>query len=514
MASSGIKKRPTIGLLTKSLIEVRRYPSWEEMVTFSREHDINLLILVGGMLKSPIGFDTQANILYDFVNDSNVDGLIVTGGLGHYIGPESLQRFCERFRPLPLVSLEFLLDGFPSIIPDFYSGMRALMRHLIEVHGHQRIAFIRGASDSKPGEDRYRAYLDSLAHHGLPLDPNLVAPGNFFPPSGADAIRLLLDERRVTFDALAAANDDMAIDAMQELQTRGFRVPEDVAITGFDNLDIARSMVPQLTTVELPTQKEVHLAAEMLLALLRGESVPEQLEIQMEVVLRQSCGCQSLTMSQVEAPLLENLSPPSRGGAEQPGDCFQALQAARQGTLQEMAKACAPTPSAQDWALVAELWAAFLHDLRDPQGSGFVPVLEKLIRLPSSAEINPSAWQAVLSVHRRNTRPLLSDAKVSQRAENLWQRGRVFLAEMALNLEAQQQFQRNRLDETLRSVGESLITTFNISNLMDTVARELPRLHIPACYIALYQSKDPSLSFPAWSWHTTKWAGWHWVQKV
>ena len=232
-----MKKRPTIGLLTKSLIEVRRSPAWEEMVNFSREQDINLQILVGGMLKSPIGFETSANILYDFINSSNVDGLIVTGGLGHYIGPASLQMFCERFRPLPLVSLEFLLDGFPSIIPDFYTGMRSLMTHLIEVHGHKRIAFIRGASDSKTGDDRYRAYLDSLAHYGLPVDLNLVAPGNFFPPLGADAVRLLLDERIATFDALVAANDDMAIDAMQVLQMRGIQVPADVAITGFDNLE-------------------------------------------------------------------------------------------------------------------------------------------------------------------------------------------------------------------------------------------------------------------------------------
>jgi signal transduction histidine kinase/DNA-binding LacI/PurR family transcriptional regulator/AraC-like DNA-binding protein len=495
-----MKKRPTIGLLTKSLIEARRSPAWEEMVNFAREQDFNLLILVGGMLKSPIGFETSANILYDFVNASNVDGLIVTGGLGHYIGPASLQKFCERFRPLPLVSLEFLLDGFPSIIPDFYTGMRSLMKHLIEVHGHKRIAFIRGASDSKTGEDRYRAYLDSLAHHGLSVDLNLVAPGNFFPPSGADAVRLLLDERRATFDALVAANDDMAIDAMQVLQTRGIRVPDDVAITGFDNLEIARSMLPQLTTVELPSQKEVHLAAEMLLALLRGDSVPERLEIQMEVVLRQSCGCQSLAMSQVEA-LLPGIKFPAAQGdlalveKEQTGDWLKALEVSRPYILREMVKACVPPPSPEDNALVTELWDSFVHDLQNPQESVFVPVLEKLIRLPSTAEINPSAWQGVLSVHRRATRPLLNNVEVIQQAENLWQRGRVFLAEMALNLEAQQQFHSNQMDETLRSVGESLITTFDIARLMDTVVRELPRMHIPACYIALYQGKDPSSEF-------------------
>src|SRR5512137_472301 len=102
--------RQTIGLLTKSLVEVRRSPAWEELATLAEERDINLLVLVGGILKSPIGFEAQANILYELVNASNVDGVIVTGGLGHYIGPTGLQQFCERFRPLPVVSLEVLLD--------------------------------------------------------------------------------------------------------------------------------------------------------------------------------------------------------------------------------------------------------------------------------------------------------------------------------------------------------------------------------------------------------------------
>jgi signal transduction histidine kinase/DNA-binding LacI/PurR family transcriptional regulator/AraC-like DNA-binding protein len=485
MSPSEAMKRQTIGLLTKSLVEVRRSPSWEEMANLAQEHGINLLILVGGMLKSPIDFEAQANILYDLVNASNVDGLIVTGSLGHYIGPEGLQDFCERFRPLPLVSLEVLLNGFPSIIPDFYAGMRALMKHLVEDHGHRRIAFIRGASDSKTGEDRYHAYLDSLSDCGLPIDLNLVAPGTFFPPSGADAVRLLLDERQTSFDALVAANDDMAIDAMQALQARGIRVPEDVAITGFDNLEIAHSVVPQLTTVELPSHKEVHLAAEMLLSLLRGESVQDRIDIQMEVVLRQSCGCQSAAMAQVEVPISPAVE------REQAYDWSYPLAEHRQAILAEMVKACCPSPSQAEINLVVELWDAFTHDLRGTGEDRFIPSLKKLTRLPSSAGIDPSAWQGVLSAHRRHTHPILNNYEVIQLAENLWQRGRVFLAETALNLEAQQQFQNSQLDATLHSVGESLITTFDIAGLMDTVARELPRLHIPACYIALYSGKDP-----------------------
>lgn len=484
MSQSTVSKRQTIAWFTKSLVEAQHSSSaWEAMVQLAHDHDFNLLTLVGGMLKSPIGFEAQANILYEFVNPTHVDALIVTGGLSHYIGREGLQQFCARFHPLPLVSLEVLVDGAPSIVPDFYSGMCALIRHLVQDHGHQRIAFIRGPADSKSGEDRYRAYLDSLAACGLRLDRDLVAPGTFFAPSGADAVHLLLDERQTAFDALVAANDEMAIDAMQELQARGIQVPNDVAICGFDNLATARAMIPQLTTVELPTLKEAELATEMVLALLRGESVQDRVDIQTEVILRQSCGCRSVAMEQVEAP-------PPRGAA-QASDWMQMVTGQRSATLAAMHNACGPSPAAEEIDLLAELWAAFAHDLQGAETARFIATLQKLTQLPATTGIDPAAWQGVVSAHRRHTHPLLCDVEVIQRAENLWQRGRVFLAETALNLETQRQFRDSQMHSILLSVGESLITTFDLAGLMNAVVRELPRLQIPACYIALYASKDP-----------------------
>ena len=144
MSHSTASQRHTIAWFTKSLVEAQRSSSsWEAMTHLAQDHNFNLLTLVGGMLKSPIGFEAQSNLLYEFVNPTNVDGLIVTGGLSHHIGREGLQQFCAHYHPLPVVSLETLVEGVPSIVPDFYSGMYALIRHLVEDHGHRRIAFIR-----------------------------------------------------------------------------------------------------------------------------------------------------------------------------------------------------------------------------------------------------------------------------------------------------------------------------------------------------------------------------------
>ncbi len=490
MSESEVNKRQTIGWLTKSLVEAQRSSlSWEFMTELAEEKDINLLTVVGRMLKSPIGYEAQANILYDLVNPSNVDGLVVTGGIGHYVDEEELQRFCQCFNSLPQVSLEVLLNGIPSIITDFYSGICALMQHLVKNHGRRRIAFIRGPSDSKTGEDRYRAYLDSLARWGLPVDFDLVAQGTFFAPSGADAVRLLVDERKVPFDALVAANDEMAIDALQALQARGIRVPDEVAVTGFDNLEIARSIIPPLTTVELPAHQVVRLATEIVLASLRGEEVPARTDIHAEVIVRQSCGCQSAAMVMAEAPSGGQEMPPTLVGKA--SDWLSILAEQRPRILEAMVTASGPSTVWDDPSVLDDLWEAFVHDLREDGEGGFCPTLERLIHLPFAAGIEPSCWQGVLSAHRRHVRPLLGDSAIALRAENLWQRGRVLLAEAALNLEAQQQVLRNQLDATLQSVGESLITTFDVTGLMASVVRELPRLHIPAVYIALYEDNEP-----------------------
>jgi DNA-binding LacI/PurR family transcriptional regulator len=211
--------RLSIGLLTRGISDEFSGPVWKGVADVARERDANLVGFVGGILNSPHGFEVQGNTLYHLAGVDNVDGLVIwTGMLGHYVGTGEMRNFCKRFDPLPVVSIELPLEGIPSVVGDFQQSVHAMLVHLIKVHGYRRIAFIRGPEDSLTGEERYHAYTAALAEHGIPFDPDLVAPGDFFAPSGARAIRLLLDERGVDFEAVMAANDNMALDALRALQ--------------------------------------------------------------------------------------------------------------------------------------------------------------------------------------------------------------------------------------------------------------------------------------------------------
>jgi DNA-binding LacI/PurR family transcriptional regulator len=179
--------------------------------------------------------------------------------------------------------------------------MRSMIAHLTQTHGHRRIAFIRGPETNPEAEQRYQAYIDVLTEYGLRFDPDLVAPGSFVASSGESAVRLLLDERKATFEAIVAASDSMAIGALRALQDRGIRVPYDVAVVGFDDIEEAKATTPSLTTVQQPLIDLGKRATETLLALLNGKEVPAQVIVPTQLMARQSCNCLSAMTTQAAA---------------------------------------------------------------------------------------------------------------------------------------------------------------------------------------------------------------------
>ncbi len=219
--------RWTLGLLTHGAGDPNSHNVWAGVVSFAEERDINLVCFPGKPLRSPVGFEAQSNILYDLVSSHAVDGLVVwASGLPLFVEAQAVRAFCERYRPLPMVTVGIPVEGLPGVQVDNYGGMRMVVEHLIDVHGRSRFAFIRGPDVHQEAMVRYQAFADVLRERGLPLRPELVFSGNFKESGGQYAIEKLIDQDHATFDALVAASDNMAIGAMKALQSRGIRVPD------------------------------------------------------------------------------------------------------------------------------------------------------------------------------------------------------------------------------------------------------------------------------------------------
>jgi DNA-binding LacI/PurR family transcriptional regulator len=182
----------------------------------------------------------------------------------------------------------------PSVTVENVEITRMLVDHLINAHGRQRILFLRGPVRQDDSIQREMGYKCALQENGIPLDDNLILNGDFERDVAYTVMNEFLDgEQRVAFDAVFTGDDDAAIGALKSLHEHGIRIPEDVAVVGFDDMGFSPFLNPPLTTVRAPTQRVGQTATEQLFGLLENRPTDEVLILPTEIVFRRSCGCES-----------------------------------------------------------------------------------------------------------------------------------------------------------------------------------------------------------------------------
>ena len=257
-----------------------------------RQCGYNLLFVYGGPLDFPGPAGAAGNTIFKVLRPGSFDGVIVVSSmLAAFCGPEPVARLVEGFRPAALCSIGLALPGVPSIVLDNRVGMEAAIEHMIRDHGVRRPVFLAGTHKNPEAQARLEAFQNVLARNGIPFDPALVVCGDFMPKQGRIAMDSLL-AAGATFDGVVAANDNMALGAIEALRKWGRRVPRDVPVTGFDDLPLAGYGSPPLTTVAQPLRRMAELAIETVVAQLAGQEVPECVVLPSRFVRRRSCGCE------------------------------------------------------------------------------------------------------------------------------------------------------------------------------------------------------------------------------
>jgi DNA-binding LacI/PurR family transcriptional regulator len=222
------------------------------------------------------------------LDEHNTDGLLV---FTNRLNDAELARFHSRHFPLVLLYRSApAASNIPVVTLENKAGARSLVEHLIVAHGCRRIAFLAGPADNEDSYWREAGYRDALRAHGIEDDPALHGVGAFDDKQGQAATERLL-RQGVPFDAVFAGDDEAAMGCIQALTQAGVRVPEDVAVVGFDDVLFARLMTPRLTTVRAPIETAGRQAAAMLISLIQGDEVERLVLLPTELVIRQSCGC-------------------------------------------------------------------------------------------------------------------------------------------------------------------------------------------------------------------------------
>jgi LacI family repressor for deo operon, udp, cdd, tsx, nupC, and nupG len=222
----------------------------------------------------------------DLLRKRWVDGVIfATAGTN----TAHLRALRREGRPVVLVARD--VDGvrIDAVLVDNFSGSYQATAHLLRL-GHRRIAHIAGPASLHVARERRRGYERALADAGLPPSSIVVGEGDFTADGGRRAVAAWL-QRQVEFTAVVAANDLMAIGALEALRAAGRRVPDDVAVVGFDDITFASLVQPALTTVAQPKYRMGQLAMQRLLELMAGASpAGRRMVLEPQLIVRESCG--------------------------------------------------------------------------------------------------------------------------------------------------------------------------------------------------------------------------------
>ncbi len=222
-----------------------------------------------------------------FLLERNADGVILAGRV-----PEKLVDYIGKLDlPIVLVDYSFRRKRLSSVLIDNRKGIELAMRHLIG-GGHKKIAFIGGDLQHPSIAERFDSYRETLEEFGLPFNPGMVATAECDTGirNGYNAIAAIL-QRGVKPTAVVAANDAMAIGCMRYAKAAGLRLPEDLAVVGFDDIEMGSLVEPRLTTVRVFKEQIGKLAVERLVESIRSESkTVVTIHAPVELVVRESCG--------------------------------------------------------------------------------------------------------------------------------------------------------------------------------------------------------------------------------
>ena len=457
------------------------------MADAARTLDVNLVCLAGGVMGSPLRFGSQRNLVYNFATAKSVHGiLLMSGTLGNHVGPTELGRFCERFAPRPIISLAVPLPGIPTVVVDDAEGMRRAMRHLTDVHRCKRIAFIRGPAVNEEAERRFQAYREVLNETGLAFDEQLVTPGDFQPGSGADAVRVMLDERHVSFDALVAANDHMVLGALRELTRRGIQVPQQVALVGFDDIDEARFAFPPLTTVRQPLYRQGVCAVELMM---RARPAGDETTFKMktDLIVRESCGCSGRSASAVASPS----SPALVTSVVPDGDWQQAVASRSAELVRALGRHLGENDTALPPGWEGELIESWTSDVLSERSARFIPLLQQRIGPALAAGLETSFWQNVITTMRAVLVPVLvGHERARQTAEGLWHEAREQIGAGAERAQARERQAIDRVARLLTETSEALSSAVDLPSLVKVLAELLPRFEIPRAQLCLFDGDE------------------------
>lgn len=419
-------------------------------------------------------YDTtrQVNMVLNLISQFNLDGLLFlgwakAGALHNY------EEFTTRFNSIPVLSIGTGFEDIPYVYSPGNHYIREVILHLINTHHFKRIVYLAPATP----DNRNETYLETMNEYGIYYPElyinELDLAGVTLPARAKRALEILFDERQVTFDAIISLYSEETAYLLEGLNQRGFRVPQDIAVTSYEERDNTKYSSPGLTTVYYPWIELGYYGCMKLVQLLSEGHIPFSTEVPGKVIYRNSCGC--LSSSIVAA---------GKYHVEAIWKSLADLTPLEQKKIISEMDATFPNMGF-DFKVLLE---AFLQDFKTKTHQVFL--MELAIQLRQiTFNYQQTNIKDVVSVFRAALLPyIINNPSALLWSGNVFQQAQVMTWEKLTNIYSSAKVKAKILNQTLHEISQILITSFSTDNLLDSLAQNFPKLRIPSCYIFIFNS--------------------------
>lgn len=448
----------------------------------AQERGVNLLTFVGHEFDDA-ELSTPHNAVYRVVAGRRVSGVVASSHslmakVGTEVGSALLSGFSTQ-----LCSIGFELPGASTVLVDNVQGVTDVCHHLVDTHQRRAFGVIAGPPGNPEARVRKRAAIDALRQRGIELDARRIVDAGFSDEQGTEAVIELLDRRRIqpqSLDALVCANDAVAVAVVEALRARNVRVPGDIAVVGFDDLETSRYVSPPLTTVSQPVKNVGREAVRLLCDRLDGPATPRDLRLSASMVLRRSCGCSGFEVT----PHLRD------DGLGRLG--IEAELIRRRDRIGSLLSSCARGrlgPVGSGWE--SRMLTSVAGNLSNADVPAFLPFLDGALQKLIDSGEDVAVVHDVLTALRGEVLAACGVADTRITAENLFHEARLLASRAIEQAQVLRRLDTKATARLIKAVGEELVYHVGEPTFFQALRQQLPRLHVRRAFVSTFEPGNP-----------------------
>lgn len=270
------------------------------MESYARERGVELHVFASFGLQDNnlLHAEGEKSILY-LANLDNYQCIMVAGDtMARYDMHDELVAHLERNAKCPVLGIRHEEAGKYNVLVHNQAAMYEVTKHFLYEHRMKKVCFVTGRMNSPDAKERLDGYLDAMNEAGIEVEDRMIFEGDYWRNKGPEILDYFLKGYDGSLpEAIVFSNDYMALSVCDELIKRGYKIPDDICISGFDDLEEAQMYLPPLTTVKVPFENMARAALGMAIDLANGDVVPKIRWIESKVRYRGSCGCNKDSVS-------------------------------------------------------------------------------------------------------------------------------------------------------------------------------------------------------------------------